>query len=96
MIDGQLQAFKYDRSSTTQRLGVLIDDMKRGMDIEELEDIKPLKDRAPDTEDEDVELSHSISEYSYESENGEITEDEGLPMVKKDSSTLDKKSKMDD
>jgi hypothetical protein len=66
------------------------------MDIEELEDIKPLKDRAPDTEDEDVELSHSISEYSYESENGEITEDEGLPMVKKDSSTLDKKSKMDD
>jgi hypothetical protein len=66
------------------------------MDIEELEDIKPLKDRAPDTEDEDVELSPSISEYSYESENGEITEDEGLPMVKKDSSTLDKKSKMDD
>lgn len=96
MIDGQLQAFKYDRSSTTQRLGVLVDDMKRGMDMEELEDIKPLKDRAPDTENEDVELSHSMSEYSYESENVEITEDEGLPMVKKKSSILDKKSKMDD
>jgi hypothetical protein len=92
MIDSQLQAFKVDRSSTTQRLGVMIDDMKRGLDIDELSDIKPLKDRAPDTDHEEVELSNlsnnSMSEYSYESENGKITEDEEFPMVKKGSITV--------
>ena len=61
------------------------------MDIDDLEDIRPEKDRAPDSEHDEVDGSYDIeSSYSYESES-DISEEEGLHLIVGNSSVKSKR-----